>query len=418
MIHQELSLAPHLSVTENVYLGRLQRNRLGFVDYRAMNRKCADQLSLLGIASIGPKQIAKDLSAPQRQVVEIAKALSLDAKLLIMDEPTASLTAGETETLFIVIRKLKAAGVSVIFISHRLQEVFELSDRITVLRDGRHVRTLTNGEASMSEIVGLMVGRDFTKLIQRSLRQYPDGEEPLFEVRHLSSGSLLKDISFKIFRGEVVALTGLVGSGRTELMHSIFGIAPKSAGEILVEGKRVSISSPRSAIAQGLGLVPEERKEQGLFLNMTVKENISMAHLPSLARFLFLRMDAERESVSEYVALLKIKTPGIEQRVRYLSGGNQQKTLFARWLLNSPRLLFLDEPTHGVDVGAKSDIYGIIDDLAARGVGLLVTSSELPEVLTLADRILVMHNGKINGEIPRERATQQLIMKYATNQLN
>jgi ABC-type sugar transport system ATPase subunit len=289
MIHQELSLAPHLSVTENVYLGRLQRNRLGFVDYRAMNRKCADQLSLLGIASIGPKQIAKDLSAPQRQVVEIAKALSLDAKLLIMDEPTASLTAGETETLFIVIRKLKAAGVSVIFISHRLQEVFELSDRITVLRDGRHVRTLTNGEAFMSEIVGLMVGRDFTKLIQRSLRQYPDGEEPLFEVRHLSSGSLLKDISFKIFRGEVVALTGLVGSGRTELMHSIFGIAPKSAGEILVEGKRVSISSPRSAIAQGLGLVPEERKEQGLFLNMTVKENISMAHLPSLARFLFLQ---------------------------------------------------------------------------------------------------------------------------------
>ncbi|MDA8424573.1 MAG: sugar ABC transporter ATP-binding protein [Treponema sp.] len=418
MIHQELSLAPHLSVMENVFIGRLKRNALGFVDYGKMRKMCIDSLACLGIESIPPDTKVGSLSVSQRQLVEIAKALSFDAKVLVMDEPTSSLTLAETEMLLAVMRSLKASGVSVLFISHRLEEVFEVSDRITVLRDGCLVKSMDRSEATVNEVVSLMVGREFERVFARAYREYSPAEKPVLEVRGLTSREKkLKDISFKMYRGEILALTGLVGSGRTELLQSLFGLDKIDSGAILVDGVERSIADPHDAIALGIGLVPEGRKDQGLFLEMSVKENISMAHLPSMSRHLFLNMQQERKATQTYVDNLNIKTPGMNQRVKFLSGGNQQKAIIARWLMNNPRILFLDEPTHGVDIGAKSEIYRIVDGLAQKGMSVLFVSSELPEVLTLADRILVMHAGSIVKELARDAADQEEIMRYATNQI-
>jgi ABC-type sugar transport system ATPase subunit len=416
MIHQELSLAPHLKVMENVFIGRLKKNAFGLVDYAGMRKACASQFDRLGIDSISPEQKVEELSVSQRQLVEIAKALSFDAKVLVMDEPTSSLTLAETKMLLAVMRNLRASGVSILFISHRLEEVFEVSDRITVLRDGCHVMTFPTTEASIGEVVSLMVGREFDRALDRERRRRSPEEKPVLEVRGLASGKLLKDVSFKMHRGEVVALTGLVGSGRTELVQAIFGLARIDAGDVLVNGKRQKISCPRDAIGLGIGLVPEGRKDQGLFLEMSVRENISVAHLPAMASGPFVDFRRERAAAREYIDSLSIKTPGMEQRVKFLSGGNQQKAIIARWLMNDPSILFLDEPTHGVDVGAKAEIYRIVDRLAKKGVSILFISSELPEVLTLADRVLVMHEGRLLKDLPREEASQEIIMKYATNQ--
>ncbi|MGO8694587.1 MAG: sugar ABC transporter ATP-binding protein [Rectinemataceae bacterium] len=417
MIHQELSLAPHLSVMENVFIGRLKRNALGLVDYRKMRKMCVESLSCLGIESIPPDTKIADISVSQRQLVEIAKALSFDAKVLVMDEPTSSLTLSEAEMLLAVMRSLKASGVSILFISHRLDEVFTVSDRITVLRDGCLVKTLDKSEATVNEVVSMMVGREFERVFTRSYRHYSPMEKPVLEVRGLSSGKKLKDISFKMYRGEILALTGLVGSGRTELLQSLFGLDKVDSGEILVDGIERSIADPHDAIALGIGLVPEGRKDQGLFLEMSVKENISMAHLPGMSSYLFLKMQEEKKAARAYIEDLNIKTPSMNQRVKFLSGGNQQKAIIARWLMNNPRILFLDEPTHGVDIGAKSELYRIVDGLARKGMSVLFVSSELPEVLTLADRILVMHSGRIVKELGREAADQEEIMRYATNQI-
>jgi ABC-type sugar transport system ATPase subunit len=413
MIHQELSLASHLSVMENVFIGRLKRNSFGLVDFRRMRRECEEQLGCLGIESISPNQKVGDLSVSQRQFVEITKALSINAKLLVMDEPTSSLTLTETEMLLAVMRSLKASGVSILFISHRLEEVFEVSDRITVLRDGCHVRTMPKAETDTNEVVSLMVGREIEHVLKRDHRKYVPEEKAVLEVRNLTSGTLLKNVSFKMYRGEVLALTGLVGSGRTELVQSLFGLEKIESGEILIDGTSRQISSPCDAIDLGFGLVPEGRKDQGLFLEMSVKENITIAHLPAMSRALMLNVKQEKKVTGEYIDILNIRTPSMNQQVKFLSGGNQQKAIIARWLLNKPRILFLDEPTHGVDIGAKMEIYRIIDDLAGRGVSVLFISSELPEVLALADRILVMHEGRIAKELSREEASQEVIMQYA-----
>jgi ABC-type sugar transport system ATPase subunit len=418
MIHQELSLANNLSIMENIYIGRLKRNRLGFVNYKEMYRRSNEQLECIGITDVTPNQLIKDLSVSQMQMVEIAKALSLNAKLLIMDEPTSSLTRKESELLFATIRSLKNSGVTVLYISHRLQEIFDISDRITVLRDGEQIQTLNTRETSEKEIVSLMVGREFNKSFHRVPRVIGKNDQPILEVKGLScSHQKLTDINLKLYAGEVLALTGLVGSGRTELVQAIFGIGKRNTGEIYLNGEKITINSPPEAIELGMGLIPEGRKTQGLFSGMTVRENMTIVNIRKINRYLFISRKKETENALSYVSTLRIKTPDIEQKVKFLSGGNQQKTIIARWLLNNPKVLFLDEPTHGVDVGAKEEIYAIINELAQSGVGIILISSELSEVLTLADRILVMYNGRINGELGQNEANQEIIMQYATNQI-
>lgn len=417
MIHQELSLAANLSIMENIFIGRLKRNRFGFVNYQEMYRLCQEQLECVGLVNVTPDQPIRELSISQMQMVEIAKALSLHSRLIIMDEPTSSLTRKETELLFATIRSLKQSGVSVLYISHRLEEIFTITDRITVLRDGGLIGSLHTADTSEKEIVSLMVGREFNKAFQRTPKKIVPDERPVLEVKGLSChAKKLADINLKLFAGEVLALTGLVGSGRTELVQAIFGIGGRDAGEIYINGQKAAIHSPPDAIGLGLALVPEGRKTQGLFSGMTVRENITIVNIRKINRFNFLSRKKENANAASYVATLRIKTPDIEQKVKFLSGGNQQKTIIARWLLNEPQILFLDEPTHGVDVGAKEEIYTIINDLARAGVGVILISSELPEVLTLADRILVMHNGRIAGELDPAAADQETIMQYATNQ--
>lgn len=418
MIHQELSLAHHLSVMENMYLGRIKTNKLGFINHKEMYKRCKDQLECLGIYNISPDTLIKDLSVSEMQMIEIGKALSLNSRLIIMDEPTSSLTNRETEMLFATIRSLRKEGVSILYISHRMEEIFEISDRATVMRDGTYIKTLQTKDTSAKELVSLMVGREFNKAFNRDHKKVECGDKPVLSVKGLSYKKKVDNVSFELYPGEIIAVTGLVGAGRTELVQTIFGLHKKDSGSVFLDGKEAAISSPTSAIKLGIGLVPEGRKTQGLFLRMKVRENISMANLPKLCKMLFVSKKKENEMAKAYVSKLRVKTTNIEQQVQYLSGGNQQKTIIARWLLNNPKVLFLDEPTHGVDVGAKSEIYEIINSLAKDGVGIVLISSELPEVLTLADRILVMHNGRITGELNREEANQEIIMEYATNQLN
>ena len=417
MIHQELSLALNLSVMENMFIGRLNRNKFGFIDNNKNYDMCRNVLDSLGIDNIRPDALIKELSVPYMQMVEIGKALSLNAKLIIMDEPTSSLTQKETETLFATIRNLKSRGVSILYISHRMEEIFEIADRVTVLRDGVLIRTLVTAETTPKEMVSFMVGREFNNSVYKDNSRTREKDVPLLEVKGLSSGKKVNNVNFSLYPGEILALTGLVGAGRSEVVQTIFGMYRKDCGEILMYGEEIEIKSPYEAIKKGLGLVPEDRKLQGLFPGMSVRENITIANLPNLCRMYFIMKGKESEKSDRYIETLRVKTPmGPEQKVRFLSGGNQQKTIIARWLLNNPKVLFLDEPTHGVDIGAKAEIYEIIQALARDGVGIVLISSELPEVLMLADRILVMYGGSIAGELTHNEATQELIMEYATNQ--
>ncbi|XID92320.1 sugar ABC transporter ATP-binding protein [Paenibacillaceae bacterium WGS1546] len=413
MIHQELSLATNVTVMENIFIGRLETNRFGFIRFSEMRRRCRELLESIGIDGIRPEQKIELLSISEMQMVEIVKALSLQSKLLIMDEPTASLTKKETDILLGIIKELRSKGVSVLYISHRMDEVFEISDQITVLRDGQYIRTLVTAETTPSEVISLMVGREFTRTFQRGYATYSPDAEPILQVSELTSGSKVRNVSLQVRPGEIVALTGLVGAGRSELVQSIFGINRKDAGRVWFEGREVSISSPVEAIRLGIGLVPEGRKIQGIFADMTVRENISAAGLSKFSRMLMLSLPEEKRVAEDYVRQLGIRTAGIEKEVKFLSGGNQQKAVFARWLLTKPKLLILDEPTHGVDIGAKSEIYQIIDRLARENVGIILISSELPEVLTLADRVIVMRSGEIVGELSHGEATQESIMKLA-----
>jgi ABC-type sugar transport system ATPase subunit len=414
MIHQELSLATNVSVMENVYIGRLKKNALGFIDYKNMEKSCQQLLDSIGIEGISPQQRVEGLSISQMQMVEIAKALSLQAKLLIMDEPTASLTKKETDLLLHVIQDLRNKGVSVLYISHRMEEVFSIADYITVLRDGKYIATLPTQETTTAEVISLMVGREFTKSLKREFMSDRSAIRPILEVKGLTLHNKVKNINLEVYPGEIVALTGLVGAGRTELVQSILGIDKIKSGCIYFEGKEVRISSPQQAIRLGISFLPEGRKIQGIFADMSVRENISMAGLKKFARFSVLSTFKETQSAKQYVKDLDIRTTNVEKEIKYLSGGNQQKAIFARCLLTNPKLLILDEPTHGVDVGAKSEIYEIINQLSKNNVSVLLISSELPEVLTLADRILVMRNGEIVQQLLNHEASQEIIMQYAT----
>jgi len=421
IIYQEFNLMPNLSVAANIYVGR-EPTRLGMIDERRMHREARAILASLEQGLDTHTQVA-DLSVALQQMVEIAKALSLKARVLIMDEPTAALNERETEVLLRVIRRLRAQGLGVVFISHRLDEVLAVADRVSVLRDGRLVDTLPAAEVTKAGLIGRMVGRPLAEF-------YPhEGAArgaPVLEVRHVdhvvarqgAAPLRLRDISFVLHRGEVLGLAGLVGAGRTELARLLFGADPTTRGEILLDGKRARIASPADAIQLGIGLVPEDRKQQGLVLDLSVRENMTLPGLRRLSRGGFVSRARERVQVRRFVEALRIKTTGGEQPVVNLSGGNQQKVILARWLALQPRVLILDEPTRGIDVGAKAEIHALIGELAAGGAGVLVISSELPEVLNLADRVLVMWQGRVTGEFNRAEATQERIMAAATGEEN
>jgi ABC-type sugar transport system ATPase subunit len=417
MIHQELSLSRAMTVADNIFQGRMLANRLGFVDSARMLEESRHHLAALGVTDIDPRALVKQLSVSQMQLVEIAKAVSLDAKLLIMDEPTSSLTAGEIAKLLPIMKGLRAKGVSILFITHKLEEILEVADRVTVLRDGRYVDTVSAKDATAQKLVSLMVGREFERKAHREFISDYSDREVVLEVEGLCAGNRVRNASFKLHRGEVLGLTGLVGAGRTELLQAILGMEPATAGTIKVDGKPVTIRHPADAIKLGMGMVPENRKEEGMFLRLSVLDNMTMVHLRKLANRL-LMVDRRRaaRTADGYVTELAIKTPSLAQIAQNLSGGNQQKTIIARWLMHGPRILFLDEPTHGIDVGAKAEIYRIIDALSKQGVSVILLSSELPEVLNLCDRIMVMHHGEIRGVLSHKEADQVRIMSFTLEQ--
>jgi ribose transport system ATP-binding protein len=409
IIYQEFNLIPHLSAGENIFLAREPRLAFGVIDQRTLLRRAQKLLDDLGVA-IDACVIVSRLSVAQQQMVEVAKALSLDARVLIMDEPTSALTEQEIKELFATIRRLKARGVAIVYISHRMEELFAIGDRVTVLRDGRHVGTRRIGETSMPELVRLMVGRDLKDQFPK--QPAPGGEEAL-RIEGLRRDGVLHDISFTLHRGEVVGLAGLMGSGRTEVARAIFGADATDGGRVFVRGQERKISSPRAAIDLGLGFLTEDRKHQGLVLVLSVQENIC---LPSIARFAQLGvMSPARETAAaaKHIAGLRIKTPGPHQRVVNLSGGNQQKVVLGKWLTTDADILIFDEPTRGIDVGAKVEIYQLINQLAARGAAILMISSELPEILGMSDRILVMHAGRLAGEFSAAEATQEKLLAAA-----
>ncbi len=408
IIHQELNLSPNLSVAENIYMGREPRSRFGLIDFRRMEADAARVLKEVG-AAFSPATLVGTLSTGPQQLVEIAKSLSQNAHLLIMDEPTAALSERESQKLFEIIRALRGRGIAIIYISHRMAEVYALADRVTVLRDGQYVATRDRAELTPDELIRLMVGRPLDDLFAREPAAAGDAA---LEVRGLTDGGFLQPCSLTLRRGEVVGLAGLIGAGRTELARLIFGADRSRAGEILVEGRPVAIRQPRDAIRAGIGLVPESRKEQGLFLQMAVGENIVIADLPELSSGGIISRVRARRTANEQVRSLHIKAASLDLGVGSLSGGNQQKVVLAKWLTLRPKVLILDEPTRGVDVGAKAEIYRIISRLAQEGVAILMISSELPEVLGMSDRILVMHEGRIAGELPGG-AAQEDVMTYA-----
>ncbi len=411
LIHQELNLADNLDVGANIFLGR-EPHRLGILNRRSINRQSAAVLGMVGL-DVSPAAIVGTLPIGKQQLVEIAKALSVNARLLIMDEPTSSLSAKETETLFRVVREVRSRGVSVIYISHRLGEVQELADRVVVLRDGENAGELKRGEIDHDRMVRLMVGRDISQFYGR--RPHGAGPPVLEAVDLATPAHPAQRLNFSLRAGELVGLSGLVGAGRTELLRVLFGVDHALGGELRIGGVPVKFSGPADAIAAGVALVPEDRKQHGLIVDMTVQQNISLAGLRGHCRRWGLLSRRYEQSVSdEMIRQLNIKTPHAAQFVRYLSGGNQQKVVLGKWLSMQPRVLLLDEPTRGIDVGAKEEIYELMECLADSGVAILFVSSELEEILGMSDRVLVMHEGRLSGELPRELLSEEAIMHLAT----
>lgn len=409
VIYQEFNLIPYLTVAENIFLGREPRRRGVLVDWAKLYADARAIVGQLGL-EVDPRTRVDRLSVAQQQMVEIAKAISKQAKIIVMDEPSATLTPRELERLFVLTRTLKAQGVGIIYISHRLEEIFAIADRVTVLRDGERISTAEVAEVSRASLIRDMVGRELRD-------DYPERRHDLGEVvleaRGLSRPGALHGVSLALRKGEILGLTGLVGSGRTELARALFGADPLAAGEILLDGRPVHLRSPAEAIAQGVCLMTEDRKGQGLVLGLTVRENITLACLPSLTRGGIIQRSAELALAGRLVERLSIKTPSLEQLVRNLSGGNQQKVVLAKWLATRFRVIIFDEPTRGIDVGAKQEIYRLMNGLAEAGAGIIMVSSELPEVLGLSDRILVMRGGRIKAEFGRGEATQEDIMHFA-----
>lgn len=412
-VHQELKMVESLSVAENIFLGHpmLKRSVAGrFVNWGEMKREAKALIDSMGI-KIDVEAKVEDLSVAQKQIVEICKALKRDAKLIIMDEPSATLTDTELDILFDVIGRLKKEKISIIYISHRLEEIFKIADTVTVLRDGKTIIIEKVENLHKTLLIKHMVGREIVNIYPE---KHIQKKEKLLEVRHLSRRGILHDINFELYAGEILGIAGLVGSGRTELLRALFGIDRITGGEIYIKGQKRTIDNVKKAIKGRMGLVPEERKLQGIIPGFSVAQNITLAGAKKIVRNTFIHGGAEKADAQAFIEKLRISTPSHRQLIQDLSGGNQQKCVLSKWLYIEPEIILCDEPTRGIDVGAKQEIYRILVDLAAQGKGVIVVSSELPEVLGISHRILVMHDGRITGELTAEEATQERVMQYAT----
>lgn len=418
IIHQELNLIPYLNITENIFLGREIHNSFGFLDSEEMNRRAKEQLNRLN-CNLNPKTLISDLRVGEQQLVEIAKAILEDAKVVIMDEPTSAISDTEVESLFKIIDSLKKQNVAILYISHKLDELFKIADRFIGLRDGKIVGSIENAkDAKKDDLIKLMVGRDIKGFYEKET--VPFGEEVL-RVENISlpkidhkSSFIIKDINFSVRKGEVLGVFGLMGAGRTELLETLFGLHPTlMTGNIFIENKPVKINSVMDAIKNGMGLVPEDRKADGLVLQMDISKNVSMASVKNVIKNFFLNSTLEDSLSVKYIDSLKIKASSEKQLSGNLSGGNQQKVVLAKWLATTPKVLFLDEPTRGIDVNAKNEIYHVINSLAKQGLGIIVVSSELPEIMAISDRILTLSNSKITGEFTQAEANEEDIMKAA-----
>ena len=412
IIHQELNLCPHLTVAENIFLNREFSYTAGVLNKKKQNEEARQYLHQLNL-DIDPATPTNKLPVSKQQMVEICKTLSMNANIVIMDEPTSALTEKEIEDLFSVIAMLKQKGKGIVYISHRLEELSRIVDRVTILRDGKYVKTLNFAETNLPEIISLMVGRNLTEKFPRI--ETPRGEK-IMEVKNLSSshGVGVKDVSFELYKGEILAFAGLMGAGRTETVRAISGADKMSGGEVYLDGKLVRIKSPKDAIAKGLFCAPEDRKRDGLCVRMTLSENITLPSLDVISKFGIIMKQVEAEKSKQMVKSLRIKTPSVAQYVRNLSGGNQQKVVVGKWLMRNAKVVIFDEPTRGIDVASKIEIYNIINDLKRNGIGVMFVSSELPEVLGMSDRIIVMCNGRITKELITKDTNQNEILHYAT----
>ncbi|HJD14024.1 MAG TPA: sugar ABC transporter ATP-binding protein [Candidatus Ruminococcus avistercoris] len=409
-IHQELNVLYDLTVEENLFIGKEIKGKFGFCNQKAMRKKAEEALGRLGV-HISPAEVMSNLSVGQQQMIEICKALMVDAKVIIMDEPTAALTQSETLVLFDVIRSLKKQGISIVYISHRMEEIFELCDRISVLRDGTYIGTKNIPETNMNEIVKMMIGREIGE--RYPVRNCKIGDTVL-KVKDLTSSGVFHNVSFEVKAGEVLGVSGLMGAGRTEIMQAIFGNLHCDSGSIEINGKEVYIKSPIQAMKCGIGFITEDRKVEGLMLEESIEKNIALANLPRVSNHHVMDRKKEDDLVKKGIEELHIKCFGPDHECNNLSGGNQQKVVFAKWIYTDPKILILDEPTRGVDIGAKKEIYTIINELAAKGVAIIMVSSELPEVIGMSDRIMVVREGEVRGIIGREEANQENIMTLAT----
>ena len=409
-IYQELNVLFDLTVEENLFMGKEITKKFGVCDKKAMRAKAQEIMDRMGV-KIPVNAVMSDLSVGQQQMVEICKALMVDAKVIIMDEPTAALTQIETEALFEVMNALRKKGVSIVYISHRMEEIFELCDRITILRDGQYIGTRNICDITMDDVVQMMIGREIGERFPK--RESSIGEE-VFRVEGLTHEKLFRDVNFSVRAGEVLGVSGLMGAGRTEIMQAIFGNLPVVSGKVFIEGKEVSIKNPRQAIAAGIGFITEDRKTEGLLLEKSIAENIELANLNKVSKRSVLSRKQGAELVKRGIEEFRIKCFGPEHECGNLSGGNQQKVVLAKWIYTDPKILILDEPTRGVDIGAKKEIYNVINEMAAKGVAVIMVSSELPEVLGMSDRIMVVHEGHITGIIDAEGADQAKVMTLAT----
>ncbi len=411
IIHQELNIVPDLTVAQNLYLGRPGSTRAGIVNDKKLNRDAQELFDHLKM-DINPKAYCRDLSVARLQMVEIARALSYNADILIMDEPTAALTIEETDALFDLIHDFVTPSTGLIYISHRMPEIKQITDRVVVLRDGEYVGTVNTAEVEMQEIISMMVGRKLKSDVRPATK--PQTDETVLEVKNLSTKNLIKNVSFDVKKGEIFGFAGLMGAGRTEVARCVFGADPRTEGDIYVHGKKVRITSAKDGVTNGIGYLSEDRKRFGILLDADVKANVALADMKDYAKAGFVDDRKIRRTALDYVDKLRIRTPSINQTLLNLSGGNQQKVVIAKWLVRDSDVLIFDEPTRGIDVGAKEEIYQLLENLAAQGKAIVVISSELPEVLRLSNRIAVMAQGRIIGILDNEEATQEKIMELAT----
>ncbi|PLS03736.1 sugar ABC transporter ATP-binding protein [Neobacillus cucumis] len=417
IIHQELNLAPHLTVAQNIFIGREPKNFLNlFLDEKELNNRAKKLFARLNV-NLDPRELVGNLSVAKQQMVEISKALSFDSKVLIMDEPTAALTDTEIDALFVMIRKLRQDGVGIVYISHRMEELKKITDRVSIMRDGTYVGTINTKDATIDQIISMMVGRKIDNNQKPIISQ--QSREKVLEVKGLNRGKAIKDVSFELYKGEIVGFAGLMGAGRTEVARALFGADPIDSGEIHIKGQKVNINSPTDAVQNGIGYLSEDRKQFGLLVGMDVKTNVAIATMKDYLKPLgFMNSSKIHQQSEEMIKKLRIKTPSGNQLVKNLSGGNQQKVVIGKWLTRDSDILIFDEPTRGIDIGAKDEIYRLLNELAEQGKSIIMISSELPEVLRLSHRIVVMCEGRITGELKNdEKASQESIMALATKRI-